>query len=325
MPILNEVKTIIESGYPHTDVLYSKWKVKFRDEHFEKIYWDCYPFMDKYFFEANPSYLYEYEDMFDLGRYPLVMLRDGFLGILDLFFLHPKPPKDFASIILIHKKFEKLVPKMWLKHTACYQVLPRKEDKIFNTENQDLLIYGHATSETYWDQNIETIFKNLEQKIEKFKHLYFLLPHRNVELVRSGSSLFKNYIDLARYVVDKFPDKARLFNDINTFLEIFKKKNFSFYNLDSAKIFNADNNLDHRFYSKNWTNISEVSYDQKEEDLEFNLSIGHKVVISNVNVEDNKFSEFYLNYKMSGKKTTSIYELALMSSIKETYQKSFLI
>ena len=81
MTILNEIKSIINSNYLNSETLYNKWKVNFRDEHFEEIYWDNYPFMDKYYFEANPSYLYEYEDMFDLGRYPLVMLRDGLLGI----------------------------------------------------------------------------------------------------------------------------------------------------------------------------------------------------------------------------------------------------
>ena len=48
------------------------------------------------------------------------------------------------------------------------------------------------------------------------------------------------------------------------------------------------------------------SSDKEKDILEYNLSVGHKVVISQANLKNSKFIDFYIEFKMTGKKETNI-------------------
>ncbi len=105
MSILSRVDELIQNS-ANGDIHYKKWNVDFRDQYFKDVYWSYFPITEKYFFEGNPTFLYEYRNFNDLARYPLIIVRDGFAGILDFFLNHPIPPEDFRTILLIPKKIQ---------------------------------------------------------------------------------------------------------------------------------------------------------------------------------------------------------------------------
>jgi len=318
MCMLNKIKEIIETNSSE-EILYKKWDTHHRDEYFSKIYWSYFPITKKYFFEANPSFFYEYKGLFDLGRYPITLLRDGFLGILDFFLLHPQPPKDYVSIILIPKKFEKLIPKQWANQVAVYEVIGINVNE---KAKENLIFHGLGVEENFWNESVESKLIKLKEISDEYQNVICLFPQRE-SMFSTREENEKNYaLQLIKNTYKNFGFEANLIMDINKFIEDFKFKNFTFKSLDGDNLFVCDNYLDHFFFQQNGVRLNESRIENKEEKLTYKLSLNHQIEITKYNSEESVFSDFFVNHKIL-KRTTSIYELFKYPEVKENYLKHF--
>ena len=160
MLTLSEIQNKILSMH-NQEILYKKWDVRHRSKDFTDLYWLYYPNTDKYYFEGNPSFLYEYEHLDDLGRFPIVTVRDGYLGLVDFFISNPKPNKDFLTTLVIHKKYSRLVPKAWEDQIALYTVQPRN---VQIKKNKKLIVHGYGVVENFLKLTPEKLTAYIKDK-----------------------------------------------------------------------------------------------------------------------------------------------------------------
>ncbi len=320
MSTLNKISELIEHINPEQNLLYKKWNIQHRDELFTQLYWSHHPMTEKYYFEANPSFYYEYKNIFDLGRYPIVMLRDGFLGILEFFLLHPKPHKDIDTTLLIPKQFECLVPKLWENQIASYNIYqknPREDEKA-----DQIFIYGTPTEELFIRKSHAEMAKEISEVIKPYKEYKIYFPIRDSILSNAEGKEKLFYIKFVKEIYRHVGFDANIFfHHIHENLKSLEGKKFDFYNLDKSKILIEDNYLDHFLYSiggKNYIETTKIS-----SGLNYDLSKGHAIEIQEIDFTKNCFSEFFLNFKLTGQRTRSIYEIFKDKTIRELYLKNF--
>lgn len=320
MSILDKLHKIISHEQGQFDSLYSKWKPNYQDEYFEKIHWDFYPFLEKYYFEANPSYFYEYKNLLDIGRYPVVMLRDGFLGVLSFFFKYHTPSDDLDTIILVHRKFEKLVPRNWNGRVALYDIVPRSD--IPKKNNDSLVIYANPVAELLWDEDIKTIFKRYAEPINRYKNVSCIFPTRTLSIYgknKPSQDCSYNLLAQAKTMISSI---VSVYPSFDIFMNVNKTAKFDFLNLDEAKIFNADNFVDHLLYSHGHQNMREF-LTETEAHLGYNLSMGHQVRIFDCDVENSEFKKYYFHYKAEPQRFAGLYSVGEVPEIEHLYQQHF--
>ncbi len=136
-----------------------------------------------YFLELNPSFIFEYRDLENLAEYPIVMLRDGYLGIFYFFAKHAKPLKNMKTLLLIPKKFSSLVSKFWEKNVLFYTI----ENTQTSEHIEHVYIYGALTIDNFINKTIPQKVEEISQLVpanskvsvlNSFKHNY-LFEHRN--------------------------------------------------------------------------------------------------------------------------------------------------
>lgn len=325
MSTLNKVRTMIQN-YEESDILYKKWDIRHRDEYFSRVYWNQMPALEKYFFEANPSYFYEYQNMFDIGRYPLVMIRDGYVGILDFFFMHPVPTKDMPTIFMIPKKYKRLVPKKWKEQVVFYTI---EENKKSEDTKKLLIVHGPGLEDVFWKRTPEDIVSDLANLSTEYKKVYLLLPQRDSFLSTPKEQRNLYWLQLIKNVYKHFGFDVQMSLEISAFLKKLESKkvlsNFSFINIDQNQVFNADNYIDHYLWSKGGHRIEleKENVLPNSDEVEYSLSPFHKIKISEYDVEESLFGEFYIIFKMMRKEGSSIYDIYQSRKFKELFIKYF--
>lgn len=316
--MLNKIKSIIDSN-SNDEILYKQDQINHRDDFFTKIYWSYAPFTSKYYFEGNPAFLYEYKNLFDMGRFPITLVRDGFLGILDFFLIHPLPKKDYRSILLIPRKFQYLVPKQWVGQVALYEVNLKKT---FTQKNKDnLIVVGYPAEETFVNTSIEDKVKELVEISREYKNVEFVLPQRESYLSTSLKQANEKYsLELYKYIYKYFGFEKEIHYDIDKFFIKTKLKNYSFLQLDSDNLFINDNFMDFYLTSQNAFPLHLKENTHKEEALKYDLSLNHEINIFDFDASKSKFNSFYVAYRMN-RKTSSIYELFNYDEIREIYKE----
>ena len=317
MPILNKISNYIQNS-THDNIHYKKWNVDFRDALFKDFYWSYFPITEKYFFEGNPAFFYEFRDNFDLGRYSIVTIRDGFAGVLDFFLQHPKPPYDLKTVLLINHRFINIVPPSWKHQVAFYQVKGTAKDDI---GKEVLYFHGLATEEYFWNKNSPMEYAlELRNIASSYNKTVFILPQRE-SILSTWQHRKKRYdIEFYKVLYEVFGFDIQVEMNSSEFFELFKKPDsFSFYNLDQVNGVVADNYIDHFFYSLGGDCINEVPESVKEESsLSYKLSRFHKIEIFTSEKIGESFLKYYLPYKGSAQ-GSSLYNVYKSDGFKEVY------
>lgn len=320
--MLNKIEEILNSITPEQDLLYKKWNIQHRDEFFTQIYWSYHPETEKYFFEGNPAFSYEYKNIFDFGRYPITMLRDGFVGVLEFFLLHPIPPKDFKSVILIHKKYERLIPKSWKDQVACYEIQQREDT--FERQNNFLFCYGTATEQLFWNQSVDELAQKLSTEVKKYSDFLLYLPIRDSHLSSSPQKKM-HYLELLKELYRNIGFDIPIVHDsFDKILKRLETKNFDFLSMDTGKVFIADDYNSHVLFSLGGNQIVQKTYFEESDDLMVcNLSSNHCIKVGEAQLGNTLFPEFFVDFKFNGQKTRSIYEVFKDLSFQEKFRKYF--
>jgi len=322
--MLSKIQDTLILNQKNKKILAKEYRHSFRDDIFKDIFWGYDPFMKSYFFEGNPSFYYEYTNMFDLGRFPIVMLRDGYLGLLDFFLIHPKPLDDVKTIILISKRYESLVPAGWANQVACYEILPRKEVKF--EKGKDILCLGHGVEELYWKHSAEDIFSPIEEYRKNFKNTACLFPTRSSKLSEPRKQFSRFHTDLVLSANKFFGKSVVFYEDYLSFKEDNKtKKPGYFYQVDTANVLSSDSYMTHFLFEKGYMDLAFVDKKLPVDDnsLNLNLSVNHKIRITELDVKKTLFAEYFFHYKSTGSRSNSIYQIFQNAAFRELYQKHF--
>lgn len=320
MSMLNKVSAIIDNT-SQDNILYKQKYIQYRDDYFSKVYWNYFPATDKYFFEGNPSFLHEYKNMFDCGSFPLIMARDGYVGILEFFFENPKPPRDFKSVILINKKFEKLIPKKWKDNVAVYSISANR--KITKSDSKRfLIIYGNTGEDIFWKDDPKILAKKYAEIASEFDDVICILPQKE-PLLSSYIEQVKNHnLTLLKEIYRNFGFDVKIAYNFNKFFENNKVKHFSFLNIDQNNVFVSDSYYDYFLSCKKGYSLNNQN-NFSTNCLRYSLSQYHEVVIEEASLGESLFPEFFIQYKMFAGRTMSLYDIYQSKLFKKLYIKYF--
>lgn len=318
--MLDKVKEII-SNSSEDEILYKKWDTAHRSDYFSKVYWHYHPATEKYFFEGNPSFSHEYKNMFDCGRFPIIMLRDGYVGVLEFFILHPKPPRDFRSIVAINKKFTSLVPEKWKGYVVSYSVKQREDTRVKDS-SELLVVYGFGTEDIFWKQSAEELIAEVANVSKGFKETVCIFPQRE-SMLSSGKEQVKNHaLELIKRTYQHFGFDVKLAMNFRGFFNNNQVEEFSFLGLDKNKAFISDNYFEHYMYSKGGRSLNEQEQ-VCSDNIEYNLSRFHKISFEDIDYSKCIFPEFYIQYKLLGGKDVSMYKIYQSEVFKKLFLKYF--
>lgn len=316
MNILNEIKDRVDSN-SEGDILYKKWDTHFKDDDFDKVYWGMFPMTEKYYFKGNFAYYYEFKDFQDMSRYPVVTLRDGYVGLLELFLNSPVPPDNFDTKILISKKFEKLVPSKWSRHIATYSISSRNKLK---KDPKTCVAFGIATEDLFWhglDKKLNTL-----QNLSKDKKLKFLIPQ--TETVLSDKKFQDNSfnVQFLKKLFQNFGFEIEIYQKLEKLMNSLNGETFEFFDLNSENVFIGDNFLQHYFYSVGGSPIN-IDLKLGNNKLTYNLSPFHCVEIEELNLQESRFAEFFLPFKVLSRDDIVIYDLYQSKQYQQLFIKHF--
>lgn len=272
MSTLNKVEQLISIA--HDEVLIpKKWDIKHRYEILTQAYDKLYPFSLKYYFEANPSFLNDYSSFEDMERYPLIMLRDGFVSLFFFFLRAPKPPEGFRSILLIPDALARLVPTLWKSHCAFYRVNFLNIEK---TPNR-LIVGGSLAQHSFWSNTPEEAIAKLKNQIPKNCELSFFIPIKD-RLVFHWVDESKYIGKAMRAIHENFGNDIKIIHEQGKAMLSKMEIGDAYFDLGDLSPILYDNFLHHWFASKG---IS-INGNQKfhgEKALTYKLSPYHSVSI----------------------------------------------
>jgi hypothetical protein len=319
MSILDKIEEIILKN--EKGLLCEKGFNSFYSQDDKDNFWHYHPLNKDYYFEGNPSFTFEYRDIQEFVEYPIVMLRDGYAGLVSFFIKNPSPPEYLDTYLLIPKKFENLIPKQWEGKVACYHFENIKRD----LSRKNLIIYGHGTEDVFWKEGPQEKLASLKKMTDEFnfEKTICLFPQRESKY-SSGYEKSKKYdLALLKEMYRSFGFEIQHESDIIQFLDRNDISDFSFCSLDVNHIVYYDCYLKHKLYALGGISIDIEKYHIPEDSLRFSLSLNHEVVITQADLAKSIFPKIFISAKMNGFKDPKIESIFQSSEMKDIYLKNF--
>ncbi len=302
--MLDKIKDIVDRNICE-NLISKKWDIQFRNADFEQIYWHHHPMTERYYFEGNPLFTFELQSPLEMECYPIVMLRDGALGILDFFINYPRPWSDLKTMFLIPERFESLVPKFWKDHVAIYKVQSRELEKSSSTQ---LILFGNSSCDSYYFTSLEESLNGLSQEALENLDVRCLFLQRDSKLKNQPDG--NDYIEKLKIIFQKTSLDLKITTNFYPDFDQMREGDFYYYNLDRDSIFISDNYLEHFFMARKGRDIAQSnSRNLAKEVLKYSLSPYHEVVISEFNSDQSVFPDFYLYCKLNKIDKPSVHDL----------------
>jgi len=274
--------------FSEEELLIKRWDIKPTSEAIHQAMYRKYPLNEKYFFELNPSFVYEYPSIEAMLTFPFIMLRDGFLGLYYFFLKNPVLPKKSETIFLIPSKFSEIIPKSWKDNVLLYSFKYTNE----NLENSKWMYYGNISREIYFKKKLKDYI------IPKNKDYYFLSPLQSIGYHPSHSEL-ELYMNFQNLLLEISNFKAKI---INTFREDelnFIDKTFTCENVDKNNFLIYDDYLTHFFASKGASiKVINTKNEKMKTIKTIKLSQYHEIQIGELKDFSNKILEEKIDLKL---------------------------
>jgi hypothetical protein len=230
-----------------------------------------------YFFELNPSFHYQYHDLNNINEYPVIMLRDGFLGLFCFFANFPKPLENQETFVLVPKKFAAFVPKFWKDHVYFYSF----ENAPNLHEIKKVYVYGALTLDHFIGKTVEQSVASLKSLIPQNTKVIFLPNHQNHyqitfrDEMKVSTSYYKEVYKQLGFEIEEINEyKTELFQNA--------REDSGYINIDKDHFLIYDNYFDHFFAGRGAKNLrgNEASHLNRDNVIKtINLSLYHKIHI----------------------------------------------
>lgn len=289
--MLERIHNYIQQAHDEV-ILWKRWDIKKHSNEYYDAMSRMYPYTHKYYFEANPSFICDYKNILDMQRQPLIMLRDGVVNLASFFCEYHKPPAHFNSIILVHKRFARIVPEPWKEFVATYELdFPRADissvDKVY--------IHGMLISYSFWLKNSKEILDELDKKIPKNTSVEFMLPirERSFFVIRDETKYVTPFFE---ELYNRYGSSLKMHTNYDQLLNVKLKKGAAFCELTDVPFIFADNYMNHLFSHNDCSMIDPPKVD-KENALIYPLSMNHNIVIKEIEKKNSDFNALFIRAK----------------------------
>ena len=256
-----------------SNILIKSWTAKPLSNITTNAMWRYFPLTEKYYFELNPSFVFDYRNIEDMLEYPYVQFRDGFLGLAYFFLMNPKPIDKSSTIFLVPKKFESLVPSFWKGRVLLYDF--SVEDSSERDPSSAAYIYGQISPETFLVQNYEDRLEDIRVACTG-DEFHFLTPFRNITYLNSYfNSIFTR--NTMKVIHKKFGSDVNYEDNFvaSNYTKI--RKNDSFCSLDKSHFYIYDDFLFHFMCARGAKPIDKKNSDNGKPIKKISLSLFHNI------------------------------------------------
>ena len=266
-----------------------RWDLANPSSPFYQAMFRKYPLNEKYYFELNPSFVYEYPSYEMMFTLPFVMIRDGFYGILLFFLKNPKPPVKCETTILVPAMFQKLVPKMWQGHVLIYDYIYKQEE----IANKKVVIYGNVSRENFVDTDVKSFLKT----IPKADEYVLVSPLRDYGFL-PGQNEGQLCVEFQKEIYKNFGFDVKTFQQFRVDHLNFVDKKYAYKNIDSDHFLIFDDYLNHFFASVGAANLNQRTCESEMINATIiNMSPYHQIRIGEIK----EYSDFLLQLKVEAK------------------------
>lgn len=267
MSTQQKISNHLES-YERKDLLFKRWDLRPMSQAYYEAMYRKFPGNEKYFFELNPSFVYEYQSIDAMLGFPFVMLRDGYLGLTYFFLKYSKPPKNCETTFLVPAKFQDLVPEAWEDDILLYNFDYQSKLK----SSKKLVLYGSIGYETFLTKKIDEKLLDLPEAKE-----YLLLSTlREWGFIQTHPEA-QRYLNFQQELLKKANFNLKSFNEFRPDYFNFINSEYSFKNLDDDNFIIFDDYLTHYLSATGAANINDSKSPEVDIIDSFNLSPYHKI------------------------------------------------
>ena len=242
----------------------------------------------------NLVFAYSFQTAEQLQSYPVLLLRDGALSLLDFFFRFPVPPEK-ASRLIVQADLTFLVPKAWQANCYAYRI---KENRDFEIKNS--LIFYAQTTNSYLNWAI--FKKQIEPWLASFSKkakvgVYFTQRAELFEEVYKERMVsYELFSELQSY----FKEKIQLLN-VAELKSAMSKEDVTYINLDLYRSAVAMCSIDSHMMSGLCQIYPRSTYEgfQGTEIDRRPVSFKHDLILYEFKASHQDFLNLYFDYKIS--------------------------
>jgi len=277
-----------------SNILIKSWSAKPLSSNTTNSMWRYFPLTEKYYFELNPSFVFDYRNIEDMLEYPYIQLRDGFLGLAYFFLVNPRPIDKSSTVFLVPKKFESLVPEFWKERVLLYDFNVKDIDQ--RDKKSSAYIYGQISPETFLDESYEERLEYIRKACQG-NSFHFLTPFRNITYLNSHfNSIFTR--NTMKVIHEKFGSDVNYEDNFvaNNYTKVCK--NDSFCSLDKSHFYIYDDFLFHFLSARGAKPIERLSRKDREPVKKISLSLFHDINLYELERPTNFILEKKIEVKM---------------------------
>jgi len=290
-----------------TDLVIKRWEEQGITGPSRDIYWRHMPSTERFYTELNASFVVDYLNIQSMATFPVILLRDGYFGLLFFFLKNPKPIDHFETILLIPSKFESLIPKGWGSNTLLYEYE--------YTSNQDVITKGIFSGtpskenfllNTAEEKLANSFVKTTDVQSNVYGRERFITTHANEQ---------NYYNDYKKALYRKFGFDVVDHNEFKALDWSKVDQSYGFYNLDSDNFLVYSDYIDFVFASKGAKFVNKPKELITAPILSLDVSPYHKIKIGNHSDLDDRTLRHLIKLRLSGipiiQHNISFYEFAI--------------
>lgn len=263
--------------FEKSDLVFKRWDLNPLSQELYQAMYRKFPQNERYFFELNPSFIYEYASLEVMLGFPFVMLRNGFYGLYYFFLKNIKPPENCTTTFLIPHKFKYLIPKSWEPHVLVYSfeyLAPRKK------KHDKLVVFGSIGREIFIKNNINDFF---EKNIPKAKEIVFLSTLRENGYLQSQVET-QLYLNFQKTMFERAGFGIKQYNSFRPDYLSFVDKSYDFINVDQDNFLIYDDYLSQFFATQGAYSLDAPDIQKDVTEItRIKLSPSHHIIISKPN------------------------------------------
>lgn len=244
-----------------------------------------YPYAQDYYDRLNPVFFEQYEFKKD----NVALLRDGMWGIINFFYKYPTPANK-ENVIFVASEFEKLIPRAWLQN--CY--LYCDSQLLDNHKRSQFILTSHFTQDFFFKKNSDELFKHLPK--EGYEKYYLCNDFKEFIFDEKIDEIDLRNKCLREFIL-KYQSKSEIISKYYTFFLKNSFKDYAFYPHEKGSLLIYDSYTYHLFSSKGAKSLLASSSHDRNVLCKYQLSPFHYREILEVNKNNSRFSEIYIELK----------------------------
>ena len=240
-----------------------------------KKFFSLSPFSNQYYCPFNPVFTCEIRLLEDGGGYPVYLVRDGRIDLIDFFMDHPRPDAFGKSLFLFHVGLADIVPKAWIGR-SCFFELRSKARRV--PKRRKLVLVGIFNGLSFGRDYLKGIGRKISPFVEGGGEVWLCPLFRNNEYFSAAEGSVNPTLDLSSSIRSLFGHRVVLMSE-NEIMRLSGLRDYYYHFLFEDDLLCSDNYLEHYFLSCG----ARPFVDRRlipEGEYVFDLSAYHRIVMT---------------------------------------------